>query len=43
VDLLEYKFAHDANNFFAYFKARGIIGRTQAAVRVKMQAVTTPS
>jgi hypothetical protein len=31
VDLLEYKFAHDANNFFAYFKARGIIGRTQAA------------
>jgi hypothetical protein len=31
VDLLEYKFAHDGNNLFAYFKARGIIGRTQAA------------
>jgi hypothetical protein len=31
VDLLEYKFAHDANNLFAYFKARGVIGRTQPA------------
>lgn len=30
VDLLEYKFAHDAENLYAYFKARGIIGRTQA-------------
>jgi hypothetical protein len=31
VDLVEYKFAHDADNLFAYFKARGVIGRTQAA------------
>src|SRR5262249_11474892 len=31
VDLLEYKFTHDADNLFAYFKARGVIGRTQAA------------
>jgi hypothetical protein len=31
VDLLEYKFTHNAGNLFAYFKARGIIGRTQAA------------
>ena len=31
VDLLEYKFTHDAENLFAYFKARGKIGRTQAA------------
>ena len=31
VDLLEYKFAHDAENLYAYFKARGVIGRTQAA------------
>lgn len=31
VDLLEYKFAHDADNLYAYFKARGVIGRTQAA------------
>jgi hypothetical protein len=31
VDLLQYKFAHDAENLFAYFKARGTIGRTQAA------------
>jgi hypothetical protein len=31
VDLLEYKFTHNADNLFAYFKARGVIGRTQAA------------
>ncbi len=31
VDLLEYKFAHDADNLYAYFRARGVIGRTQAA------------
>jgi hypothetical protein len=31
VDILEYKFAHDADNLYAYFKARGVIGRTQAA------------
>ncbi|MCI0455371.1 MAG: hypothetical protein L0Z62_00135 [Gemmataceae bacterium] len=31
VDLLEYKIAHDADNLFAYFKARGVIGRTQTA------------
>jgi hypothetical protein len=31
VDILEYKFTHDAENLYAYFKARGIIGRTQAA------------
>src|SRR5438309_3345023 len=31
VDLLEYKFTHDAENLYAYFKARGMIGRTQTA------------
>jgi hypothetical protein len=31
VDLLEYKFAHDAENLYAYFKVRGVIGRTQKA------------
>jgi hypothetical protein len=31
VDLLEYKLAHDAENLYAYFKARGVIGRTQKA------------
>ena len=30
VDILEYKFAHDAENLYAYFKARGTIGRTQS-------------
>src|SRR5439155_4009890 len=30
-DLLECKLAHDAENLYAYFKARGVIGRTQAA------------
>jgi hypothetical protein len=29
VDLLEYKFAHDEQNLYAYFRARGQIGRTQ--------------
>lgn len=29
VDILEYKFAHDANNLYAYFRATGSIGRTQ--------------
>jgi hypothetical protein len=31
VDILEVKFAHDAENLYAYFKSRGVIGRTQAA------------
>jgi hypothetical protein len=31
VDILEYKFTHDADNLYAYFKARGAIGRTQTA------------
>jgi hypothetical protein len=31
VDILEYKFTHDEENLYAYFKARGMIGRTQAA------------
>lgn len=29
VDVLEYKFAHDAENLYAYFRATGSIGRTQ--------------
>ncbi len=29
VDILEYKLAHDEENLYAYFKARGVIGRTQ--------------
>jgi hypothetical protein len=29
VDLLEYKFTHDAENLYAYFRARGVIGRTK--------------
>ena len=28
VDLLEYKFTHDASNFYAYFRSAGIIGNT---------------
>jgi hypothetical protein len=28
VDILQYKLTHDANNLYAYFKARGQIGRT---------------
>ncbi len=31
VDILETKFSHDPENLYAYFKARGIIGRTQPA------------
>lgn len=31
VDILEYKFTHDKNNLYAYFKADGIIGNTQTA------------
>ena len=29
VDLLEFKFTHDNENLYAYFRARGVIGRTQ--------------
>jgi hypothetical protein len=29
VDLLEYRFAHDEQNLYAYFRGRGQIGRTQ--------------
>lgn len=29
VDILEYKFAHDEHNLYAYFRARGVIGRTR--------------
>jgi hypothetical protein len=29
VDILEYKFAHDENNLYAYFRSRGAIGQTQ--------------
>src|SRR6516225_8506304 len=28
VDILEYKLTHDVDNLYAYFKARGVIGRT---------------
>lgn len=28
VDLLEFKFSHDAENFYAYFRSRGQVGRT---------------
>jgi hypothetical protein len=28
VDLLEYKFTHDASNLYAYFRAAGVIGNT---------------
>ena len=28
IDLVEYKFAHDSSNLYAYFKASGVIGRT---------------
>lgn len=31
VDILEYKFTHDENNLYAYFKADGVIGNTQRA------------
>lgn len=29
IDLIEYKFAHDKDNLYAYFRSRGVIGRTQ--------------
>jgi len=29
VDLVEYKFTHDAENLYAYFRATGVIGRTK--------------
>jgi hypothetical protein len=35
VDILEYKLTHDAENLYAYFKARGVIGRTQTAAADK--------
>ncbi|MCA9102555.1 MAG: VPLPA-CTERM sorting domain-containing protein [Planctomycetales bacterium] len=31
VDLLEYKFTHDQNNLYAYFRATGNIGATQSS------------
>lgn len=31
VDLVEFKFTHDEDNFYAYFRARGEIGRTFAS------------
>ena len=31
VDLLEFKFTHDEDNFYGYFRSRGVIGRTQTA------------
>jgi hypothetical protein len=31
VDLLGYRFTHDAENLYAYFRARGVIGRTKQA------------
>jgi hypothetical protein len=30
VDILEYKFTHDSENLYAYFRARGNVGATQA-------------
>jgi hypothetical protein len=33
VDILEYKFAHDENNLYAYFRARGNVGATAQAGR----------
>lgn len=30
VDLLEFKFTHDLENVYAYFRSRGLVGRTQA-------------
>ncbi len=35
VDILEYRFAHDVENLYAYFKAKGVIGRTQVAAQGK--------
>lgn len=31
VDILEYKFTHDENNLYGYFKADGVIGNTQSS------------
>jgi hypothetical protein len=31
VDLLEFKFTHDEENLYAYFRSAGVVGRTQAA------------
>lgn len=31
VDLLEFKFAHDEDSVYAYFRSRGVIGRTQSS------------
>ncbi|MEX2167844.1 MAG: hypothetical protein WD851_00915 [Pirellulales bacterium] len=33
VDVLEYKFAHDNENLYAYFRSRGNIGATQTAAQ----------
>jgi hypothetical protein len=33
VDLVEYKFTHDEDNLYAYFRATGEIGRTQTAAQ----------
>ena len=33
VDLVEYKFTHDANNLYAYFRATGEIGRTASGAQ----------
>ena len=30
-DLLEFKFTHDEDNLYAYFRTRGLIGRTQSS------------
>jgi len=35
IDLLEFKFTHDASNVYAYFRATGQIGRTAATVTQK--------
>jgi hypothetical protein len=29
IDIVEYKFTHDENNLYAYFRSRGVIGNTQ--------------
>lgn len=31
VDLVEFKFTHDEENLYAYFRSRGVIGRTQSS------------
>lgn len=35
VDILEYKFTHDEDNLYAYFRATGLIGATQTAAAGK--------